>query len=772
MIPNIAFDFNFDYVLVLIFGSYVFYGYFSGGHKQIRLSITLILPFLIIYYLGSYITSWMYIPLSSTFFFELISLYLGIIKNTFGMLLAYIITYLLLFASIFTLSIYAKKYVLNENMRAKLGKKNNYLGAFFALLNVYVLIYFLILPVFTMNVIDSNAHLTNFILQNPPPFSRIARTAEKAVPIKSLADKANDFQQLMSVEGIEGYYDEAIYKYQQQYIGDDSFESEFMEVVYSELSLDSKTLLNNEYFDYFGEELTPTNYLGVSLILVTESSTSDYLYLDILEIESDFDTELKEYEDIVSTYETSLASYDSDVENYLYSVAYEAYLDDLDTYLEEAESFVTDRITALLNDDPFDETFDLERPIKEVAPINYIHNGELEEPLEVVLTSTVSDAIDFIAEYTDKLDVRDELRVLGVNFANHRGLLTWYIEDLSNDIAQAGSGTDISEVIVSFKTNYESIISDIKDEELESKLYLAQMSITSYDVFSTWLECTKDNIDNVALEDLEASGYRCINLDTSLVTEYDFTENALSIATTLFEGDSVSWIILQFKYDYEAGGFVEEFAEYKEILDILESTKDLADDYDEFYKDIANSLEGNLSMVFKIGISVMKYHIDVYDTLSHIPFLSAVFNDAARVCVGSDFSPINRDVEICPKTDGDGGFAREIINMRYLISDILFKAYIMVDDENEAIIYDSIKMNELLDEINGSVEDNVITKEVVSMFADQLAFNIIDDATNYTLLEQMYDNGQITIEAMRILADDEYDLFSIEFRLRVRSLIR
>ncbi len=58
------------------------------------------------------------------------------------------------------------------------------------------------------------------------------------------------------------------------------------------------------------------------------------------------------------------------------------------------------------------------------------------------------------------------------------------------------------------------------------------------------------------------------------------------------------------------------------------------------------------------------------------------------------------------------------------------------------------------------------------MFADQFAFNIIDDATNYTNLEQMYDDGQISIEAMRILADDEYELFSLEFRQRVRSLIR
>ena len=261
-------------------------------------------------------------------------------------------------------------------------------------------------------------------------------------------------------------------------------------------------------------------------------------------------------------------------------------------------------------------------------------------------------------------------------------------------------------------------------------------------------------------------------IDTDLVTDYDFTSDALNIVTTLFEGDSVSWIILQYKYDYEAGGFVDEFEDYKEVLDILASTKELVDEYDLYYKDIANSLEGNLSMVFKIGISVMKYHLDIYDTLSNTPILSAVFNDAARFCMGENNSNLNLDVYICPETDEDGGFLQEIFNMRFLATDILFKAYLMVDDENEAIIYDSVKMRDFLEKANQSVEDNVITQEVISMFADQFAFNVIDEATNYTLLEQMYDDGQISIEAMRILADDEYELFSMEFRQRVRSLIR
>ena len=143
------------------------------------------------------------------------------------------------------LAIYA---LLNENMRAMLGRKNNYLGGLFALLNGYVLIYFIILPVFALNIVGSEATLTNFVLKNPPPFSRIARTAEKAVPVKSIADKATAFQELLGTDGIEGYYNEAIYEYQQQYIGSsDSKEFDFMTTIYPKLSQDSKDLIQSEY---------------------------------------------------------------------------------------------------------------------------------------------------------------------------------------------------------------------------------------------------------------------------------------------------------------------------------------------------------------------------------------------------------------------------------------------------------------------------------------------------------------------------------------------
>ncbi|AIO18339.1 Colicin V production protein [Candidatus Izimaplasma bacterium HR1] len=778
IIPEISIDFNFDLILIMIYLSYLIYGYFSGGHKQIRISINLILPFVIIYYMGSAITTYLYAPLSETFFFELINEYLGIFKNTVGMIFAYVFTYVLLFTGVFVLSIFARRYVLNENMRAKLGVKNKYIGALFGFINGYVLVYFIILPAFSLNLVDTNAYLTNFVLENPPPFSRIARTAEKAVPIKGLADKASNFEELLSVDGIEGYYNESIYEYQQQYVGgQDSYESNFMSEIYPELTIDAKRIIDDAYFAYFANDLSSSNYYGVSLVLIQDGTGDNLIYQDLLGSEADFQTEYTNAVNTKNEHTIAIAQYDTDLENFEYQVLYDAYVDDLEDYIDELETYTIAKLTALSTGNDFTETFDFTRPtFTLVEPIDFIYDDGINplipptDPLESVLTS-VTEAIAFVDEYEDKVNISSELNTLGTNFENHEGLLVWYVDVLAEGQSFDPGLSDISSVIVSFKDNYEVISESINDKELEDKLYLAAMSIRSYDVFTIWLEHTQGNIDSVSLDELYLEENRCPAFDVSEVTDYNFTDDALGIVTTLFEGESVSWIIMEFKYDYEAGLFDEAFTNYPEVTDVLESTKELVDEYDDKYKDIANSIEGNISMLFKIGISVMKYHLDVYETLENTPLIAAFFNDAARFCASPD--PVSGyDIEICTKSEGETGMFKEVMNMRYLISEIYFKAYFMVDEDNESKAYDSEMMYEYLDSVNQSVKDSVISKEVVTAMADQFAFNIIDESNGLTLLEQMYEDGNISIEAMRVLADDEYELFSEDFRARVRSLIR
>lgn len=775
MIPEVRFDFSFDIILLLLFFSYLLYGYFSGGHKQIRLSINLILPFMIIYYLGRQITSYLYLPLSNTLFFQFIFEQFDTFKYTISMIIAYIITYLLIFVVIFIFSIYARRHILNENMRAKLGRKNNYLGALVAFLNGYVLIYFIILPVFAMNLIDSDDHVTNFVLEHPPPFSRIARTAEKAVPVKDLADKADKFQQLLSVDGIEGYYNDAIYDYQQQYIGSsDSFESEFMTEVYPNLTSEAKTLIETEFNSKFGTNLSSNNFQGISLVLIEESVDGLMLYEAMINLENSFEENLALNQEVVDDYQAELTLYETNLSYYNHQLLVDAYEVELAQYILDLNSYIEAKIDAIVNETELPVNDVGPRPLLSVeAPEGYT-NYDDPEPTPPIYSQDVIDSEIYVDTYGDKVDVTSELLALGSNFKNHEGLLVWYVEDLELNMASSSSGGDISDVINSFKVNYEDIVDGINDEELESKLYLAQMSIISYDVFNEWLTCTTEKIDTVELDDIELPEHRCPVVDLDAERDYDFANNALSLLSTLFDGESVSWIIVQFKYDYENGLFEDPFNDFPEVVEVLESTKELVDDYDELYKDVAASIDGNISMVLKIGISVVKSNMDVYDTLENTPLLSAFVNDLARMCSASNTtkSAFNRNVEYCVKSEGEGGVIADLFNMQYLSGEVLFKAYIMIDENNEPIIYDTDKMEEFLAKINESVKKNVFSREVISTWGDQFAFNILDETVDYTLLEQMYDDGQITIDAMRILANDEYDLFSSEFSQRVRSMIR
>ena len=344
----------------------------------------------------------------------------------------------------------------------------------------------------------------------------------------------------------------------------------------------------------------------------------------------------------------------------------------------------------------------------------------------------------------------------------------WYVDELELEMTSPADG-DIEDTIISFKNYYDTIIEGINDPILEEKLYLAKLSIDSYDVFSVWMKCTTENIDNVALDQLDDFGHRC---DPSLNTDpidYDFTNESLELISTIFKGESVSWVIMQFKYDYEAGIFDELGNEYEEVEAVLESTMELVNDYDEHYKEIANSIDGNVSMVFKIGISAIKFNFDAYETLEDIPLLSAFMNDVYSFCSNSDPSPINADVTVCPVTAGGGDFD-ELFNMRYLVSEVIFKAYVMIDDNNDPRMFDENEMEDFLDKTDEAVRKNIFVAETIIMLGDQFAFNTIDDS-DMTLLEQMYDNGQITDNAMQLLVEDEYELFSEEFRERVLELI-
>jgi hypothetical protein len=764
--------FNFDYFLMIAILGYVGLGFIVGGHKQIRLFINFVLPFIILYYLGDVILTRIYSPLLDTFLFELFSIIMAPVKYSMMMMFTYFLMYFLLFFLIFLLSRAAKKRWLNENMEAYLGKWNHYIGAFFALLNGYVFIYFIILPVFTLNIIGSEAVLTNTILQNPPPFSRIATTAEQAVPIKAITEQAADFQTLLSNDGIQSYYNDAIYEYQQLFIGGpNSYEASFMNSIYPYLSQNAQTAIEESYFTYFDTQLSSSNFTGISRVLI-EQSRDGYLYNEIRTLEDGFYEEFAEAEILIEDYTQDVIDYNNAYQSYLYDSAYQSYLEEVENYESTITTYLDEKFNAIENGEPFTDTLSVTKPeFTQTKPENYEQIDPLVLPIEPEYTSEIEDAQLMLQLYQNKPDVRVELDSLGEIFVDHTGIITWYIDDLDGVLSSTATGGEIDPIIISFKENYQDILDHINNQELESKLSLARLSIQTYDVFSQWSTCALEHAETLTLEEIMLEENRCTDIDPNNVSTYDFSDDTLDVIGALLEGDTISFIIVQYKYDYETGIFTELFKDYPSVIAVLERSESFINDYDEYYKDIADSIDGSLPVAFKLGISILKYNFDVYSMLESTPIVTAYFNDAARICIQTQPSPINRDVDVCSLPE-DPGILNQILSARALVSEIIFKAYLIVDDENEPIIYDSEYMRTFLENINISVEKNIITQEVVELLANELAFHVTDEQSNMTLLQEMYENDQITVEAMRLLIDDEYNLFSTEFEQRVRSLIR
>ena len=119
--------------------------------------------------------------------------------------------------------------------------------------------------------------------------------------------------------------------------------------------------------------------------------------------------------------------------------------------------------------------------LTEEEPENYVFYDVSDPPVdpETTTSQAVLDAKDYVDEYEDKVDVRNELSSLGTNFVNHEGLLIWYIDELSEGQNLDPGSSDISTVIVSFKDNYEDITLKLNDQELEDKLYLAIIAVTA-----------------------------------------------------------------------------------------------------------------------------------------------------------------------------------------------------------------------------------------------------------------------------------------------------
>lgn len=642
-------EFNFDIILVMIFITFGAIGLLSGLKSQIPISLNIIVPFVVLFYFGKTITKMLfnYPMFSDTIggMFGGIAI-IGNIRFTILMGIAYIFMYFLIFFFVRVLYSLYKNYS-KKRVAKKRGFFNRFLGLGLALVNAYVAIYFILLPLYPMGVVDSDKPLTNAMLNNPPFFSRIGNTTKSAAPVLDTVEKASGFLDILTAKNFDEYFN---YISSAQAVTTE-LEQSFMDNEYQYLSDTSKTVIEIESGKSSADlQINPS---GLARALLQDGSTVGSIIFDEI------------------------------IEN------------------EEA-----------------------------AGNINI-----------------------------------DELKALGANIKKYKGLIIWYMDELGGDTIPSlenntdGGSTespDISTIVQKFKEHYDQIVLDTTDVTLLNQLELAKTAIETYDVFSEWMDCTIDNV-NGGVEPTNPN-FVCDNINPALVTDYDVGTKSASILAFLLSGDNLSSVMIQYKYDYEADVFSEfiNSDNHPTIAEALAKSYELVLAYEADYKPVVESLDPELGFVIRLGIAVAKTKFDLYGQMEETPLFAAFANDLSRICSTEVSAVENSSVSVCRE-----GFKKTT-------AEVLAKAYLIRDSENNIEVIDEEKMNRILDGMKDGIANTVLTSEFVLEMGHQLAFS--SDFEEDSLLVEMYNNGHITRGALQILAADSYNLFDDNFRARVLQI--
>lgn len=642
--------FNFDIILIMIFITFALIGAISGLKSQIPITLNIIVPFLFIYFFGKFITKLLF---NFPIYRNIMDAIFGgalfqQIDFTLKMAVAYILMYLIIFLFVRILYGIFKGYSKRSNIKKK-SILSNILGFGLALINAYVAIFFIILPLLFLGVVDSTRPLTSIMVNNPPFFSRLGATTKAAVPVYDTVDQATEFMDILTSKNFDEYFN---YISNSQQITSE-LETDFMDNKYDLLSEESKTLINNIKPSELDFNTDPSGLARTLLELNPE--TNNKVYEDILAIETENQS----------------------------------------TILEQ-----------------------------------------LEEQFSII--------------------------------SKYEGLIIWYMDELGGDTIPSYDGetsiTDIGTVIQSFKENYEDIVANTSDEALLYQLELAKTSIDSYEIFSLWISCTEDNIiNNITPDDpnfvCDTIDVSLIESDPSLVNNYDFASQSAYILAFVLDGDNLSNIMLQYKYDYEAGVFsdVFDFEEHPKIESALIKSYELVTAYEEHYKQVVETLDPSIDFKIRLAISVAKAKFDIYNQMEETPLFAAFVNDAAMMCMSQSVPAYeNNSIDVCRE-----GFLKTS-------AEVIMNVYLFRDENNDMKTYSATDMEELLDGLNDGIKDTVLTEEFVKALSYQIAFT--NDLEEEALLERYYREGYITEGALDVLIANELGIFDDIFVTRVTEI--
>lgn len=195
---------DFDIILIAIFVTIFITGYIRGAGIELLRVLKVIIPFFVLYFYGDKINQLLF---SSHNVVEFVYQILPDIpyRNTIAYFSTQIIVYVLVYVFLAIFLWRLGKYVLDERIEFWFGRFNSIFGGIFSVIRMYIIVSIIILPFFALNFTNHDDPITNFILNNPPRFSRIGLLIDKAKPTLDKVNEVSSSLKIMDLKSLENY---------------------------------------------------------------------------------------------------------------------------------------------------------------------------------------------------------------------------------------------------------------------------------------------------------------------------------------------------------------------------------------------------------------------------------------------------------------------------------------------------------------------------------------------------------------------------------------
>lgn len=195
---------NFDLIVILIFLTVFITGYIRGAGIELLRVLKVIIPFLILYYFGDFIiTRILSADKISRFVYRLLR-HMHF-KNTIAALSTQILLYILVYTFLALFLWRLGKYVLDERIEYFFGKTNAIMGGVFAIIRMYIIMSFILIPFYVLNFTNHNDFTTRFILNHPPKFSKIGHVLADSKPTLDKINELTASFKVMDLDSLKKY---------------------------------------------------------------------------------------------------------------------------------------------------------------------------------------------------------------------------------------------------------------------------------------------------------------------------------------------------------------------------------------------------------------------------------------------------------------------------------------------------------------------------------------------------------------------------------------